>query len=395
MQLNNLFLVNERQPVNIAVHGERIKAVRPVDNPEEAEPFQIQFSGATAIPGLINSHDHLDFNCFPVYGEKTYNNYTEWGKFIHENYKDQISAIMNIPQNLRAAWGMYKNLLAGVTTVVNHGLFLNIENPLINIYQEPQNIHSVHFEKNWKWKLNNPLHKTQDCVIHTGEGSDEQSSLEIDKLIKYNLLKRSLVGVHGVAMNIEQAKNFKALVWCPESNRKMLNTHAPVASLKKVTRIVFGTDSTLTGNWNIWKHLRLARSLQQVSDPELFGMITSSPAELWNLNKGKLQPKKDADIVIIKNKNSSTNWSEIIKSNPEDILMVIHQGNIRLFDKSLLDQLNSLPINLFQFSQISINGSVKFTEGNLPELISAIQSYHPESQFPVGVFEPMIHPAYD
>ena len=196
-------------------------------------------------------------------------------------------------------------------------------------------------------------------------------------------------------MNIEQAKNFKALVWCPESNRKMLNTHAPVASLKKVTRIVFGTDSTLTGNWNIWKHLRLARSLQQVSDPELFGMITSSPAELWNLNKGKLQPKKDADIVIIKNKNSSTNWSEIIKSNPEDILMVIHQGNIRLFDKSLLDQLNSLPINLFQFSQISINGSVKFTEGNLPELISAIQSYHPEMQFPVGVFEPMIHPAYD
>ena len=395
MQLNNLFLVNERQPVNITVYGERIMAVRSVDNHEEAEPFQIQFSGATAIPGLINSHDHLDFNCFPVYGEKTYNNYTEWGKSIHENYKDQISAIMNIPQNLRAAWGMYKNLLAGVTTVVNHGLFLNIENPLINIYQEPQNIHSVQFEKNWKWKLNNPLHKAQDCVIHTGEGSDEQSSLEIDKLIKYNLLKRSLVGVHGVAMNIEQAKNFKALVWCPESNRIMLNTHAPVASLKKATRIVFGTDSTLTGNWNIWKHLRLARSLQQVSDAELFGMITSSPAELWNLNKGRLQPKKDADIVIIKNKNSSTNWSEIIKSNPEDILMVIHQGNIRLFDKSLLDQLNTLPINLFQFSQISINGSVKFTEGNLPELISAIQSYHPAAQFPVGVFEPMIHPAYD
>ncbi len=97
----------------------------------------------------------------------------------------------------------------------------------------------------------------------------------------------------------------------------------------------------------------------------------------------------------LKNKNSSTNWSEIIKSNPEDILMVIHQGNIRLFDKSLLDQLNTLPINLFQFSQISINGSVKFTEGNLPELISAIQSYHPAAQFPVGVFEPMIHPVYD
>ena len=31
---------------------------------------------------------------------------------------------------------MYKNLLAGVTTVVNHGTRLKIENPVINIYQE-------------------------------------------------------------------------------------------------------------------------------------------------------------------------------------------------------------------------------------------------------------------
>ncbi len=395
MKLNSLFLVNESQPVNITVHGEKIVAIYNDNDTGTSDPYQINFSNAVAIPGLINSHDHLDFNCFPVYGDKIYNNYTEWGRHIHKEFGDPIKAVLHIPQNLRATWGMYKNLLAGVTTVINHGKFLNIENPLIHIYQELQNIHSVQFEKNWKWKLNNPLFLSKDCVVHAGEGSDTRSSREIDLLIKYNLLKKNLIGVHGVAMNKEQAKYFKALVWCPESNRVLLDAHAPIAKLKKSTRIVFGTDSTLTGNWNIWNHLRVAKSLEQVSDSELYDMVTRSPADLWNLNKGKLKPKKDADIVIVKKKNAHPDLSGLFKSNPEDILMIIQQGNIRLFDKCLLGQFNSLPIDLNRFSQIKMKGNEKFVEGNLPQLISSIKSYHPAVRFPVGVFEPLMHVDYD
>jgi cytosine/adenosine deaminase-related metal-dependent hydrolase len=395
VQLNNVFMTNEHLPVNISVCGEKIHGLSSVINLYDPDRVQIYFADAIAIPGLINSHDHLDFNCFKPLGERTFNNYTEWGRNIHQNFKDEIKSILKIPQRLRTAWGMYKNLLSGITTVVNHGDFLHIENPLIDIYQEPQNLHSVHFEKNWIWKLNNPLNKSRDCIIHTGEGKDEQSVLEIDKLIKFNLLKRNLVGVHGVAMNSEQAKNFKALIWCPESNRVLLNKHAPVAHLKKIIRIVFGTDSTLTGDWNIWNHLRLAESLQLVNDVELFEMVTGSPADLWNLNKGQLEPGRDADIIIIQNKHASHGISELLQTNPEDILMVIHRGNIRLFDESLLPQFKKLPFTISRFSRVEINGRIKFTEGNLPDLISAIKSYQPSVNFPVGVFEPTIQPVYD
>ena len=44
------------------------------------------------FPGLINSHDHLDFNLFPQTGNRIYNNYTEWGRDIHEQNKEAISA---------------------------------------------------------------------------------------------------------------------------------------------------------------------------------------------------------------------------------------------------------------------------------------------------------------
>jgi cytosine/adenosine deaminase-related metal-dependent hydrolase len=375
-------LINGSQPVNIAVRGEKIMAIEPGKTTDDHDYSPIHFTDAIAIPGLINSHDHLDFNNFSILGEKKYFNYTEWGKHIHETFKDDIDGILKIPKNFRTAWGMYKNLLAGVTTVVNHGPFLKIENPLINIHQEPQNLHSVQFEKQWKWKLNNPLYKNKDCVIHTGEGVDEQSYSEIDELLKYNLLKRNLVGVHGVAMNVKQAKNFKGLIWCPESNRVLLDKHANIAQLKTNTTLVFGTDSTLTGNWNIWQHLRLARSLQQVNDAELFGMITSSPAKLWNMNNGELLTKKDADIVIIKKKNRTQNWDDLFKTNPEDILLIVHKGKIRMFDKTLLSQLSRLPVNHCTFSQISIKGFTKFVEGDLPALVASLRRYNPNVILP-------------
>jgi cytosine/adenosine deaminase-related metal-dependent hydrolase len=393
--LNHLSIVHSDQPVDIAIYGEKIMGIGPGQHQLSSDPLQIYFTDAIAIPGLINSHDHLDFNCFSILGNRKYDHYTEWGKHIHEVHKENIREILRIPKKLRSVWGMYKNLLAGVTTVVNHGSRLVIENPLIDVFQETQNLHSVEFEKNWKWKLNNPIHLRKDCVIHTGEGTSKRSADEIDQLIKYNLLKRNLIGVHGVSMNTDQARHFKALVWCPESNKILLDQHARIHDLKTSTTIVFGSDSTLTGSWNIWKHLRLACTLQQVTDDELLGMMTDIPARLWNLNKGKLQPKKDADIVILKMKNKSSGIKELFSANPEDILLIVHKGQIRLFDKSLLPQIRTLPVNLFRYNQVNIHEDTKFVEGDLPGLIGEIRNYNPTIQFPVEVFETINESHYD
>ena len=387
MLLNNVTPINESRPVNIAIAGEKIITIMPGSKGNETDPFQIHFTSATIFPGFVNSHDHLDFNCFSILGQRKFANYVEWGMHIHKFHKEHIDAVLKIPQNLRIEWGIYKNLLAGITTVVNHGTRLQIDNPIINIYQDSQNLHSVKFEKSWKWKLNNPLLKFRDCVIHTGEGSDKQSSEEIERLLRYNFLKRNLVGVHGVAMNPSQAKKFKGLIWCPESNRVLLNKHAHIKELKDHIPLIFGTDSTLTGNWNVWHHLRLARSLNQVNDAELFEMITSSPAKLWNLNCGELKADKNADIIIIKKKNSIPTWDDVFKTNPEEILMIIHKGRIRLFDKAMHSQLINLPVKLHQFSRISIKGHDKFVEGDLPGLISEIKRYNPQVRFPIDALK--------
>ena len=240
----------------------------------------------------------------------------------------------------------------------------------------------MQFQKKWKWHLNNPALKNSTCVIHTGEGTDQQSSAEIDTLLQWNLLKRKLVGVHAVAMNPAQAKKFSGLVWCPESNRVLLNRQAAIAALKAMTTLVFGTDSTLTANWNIWQHLRLARKLALVTDDELFAMTSSAAATLWGINTGELHAGKEADIIIAKTSSGQATWNDVFGINPESISLVLHKGNIRLFDDSLLPQLSNGQVDLNKFSCIRMNGEMKWIQGNLPALIKRIKTYHPSVQLP-------------
>jgi cytosine/adenosine deaminase-related metal-dependent hydrolase len=385
MLLHNLGIIGSDGLQDIFIEQEKIKNVSTAGTCESINKndFSLSFKNAIAFPGLINSHDHLDFNLFPRLG-KIYNNYREWGIDINKNNKTEIDHVLHIPQHLRVQWGIYKNLLHGITTVVNHGRELTIEKEIINVFQDCYSLHSAAFEEKWKWKLNHPFADNIPFVMHAGEGTDEISNLEIDSIIKWNLFKRKLIAVHGVAMNKEQAKFFDALIWCPASNYFLLDKTANVDQLKNETEIVFGTDSTLTASWNLWDHLRLARNENGVTDQELFNMLTAFPASVWHFeNRGKIAVGNNADIVIANAKNNTENIENFFALNPEDLLLIIHNGNIRMFDESLYVSL-SANYSINNFSRIISNGKIKYVEGDLPGLMNEIKKYHPGAQFPVS-----------
>ncbi|GAB3904885.1 amidohydrolase family protein [Mucilaginibacter boryungensis] len=377
MILSNVHRVGSNEAGNISISHGLITdtAVHAAHHPK------LVFDNAIVFPGLINSHDHLDFNLFPQLGHHIYHNYTEWGNYIHRYYKPEIDAILNIPLALRTAWGVYKNMLCGVTTVVNHGNELELKDVPINVMQNCQSLHSVRFEKHWKRRLNNPLKLTARVAIHTGEGTDEAACDEIEQLIHWNLLHRELIGIHGVAMTPKQARSFKALVWCPQSNYFLLGTTAPVHRLKDYVPIIFGTDSTLTGDWNIWEHIRQARKTTYLSDKELLANLTTNPAKVWGINSGVIAPGNDADLVVARLKNGQSTMNSLFDVDPADILLVMSKGNIRLFDEMLYSQLDS--IDKSRYSKIMINKVYKYVYGDLPGLMKQIQAYHHHIQFPV------------
>lgn len=378
MQLGNVHTVDGNGPIDIAVKGHQIIAATP---DEKAGP-QLVFSDALAFPGLINSHDHLDFNLFPPLGNRLYDNYRQWGQDIHAHNKAAIEEVQRIPQPLRTQWGVYKNLLCGVTTVVNHGDHLKLPKHLpIRVFQDCYNLHSVGFDDHWRAALRRPFRKRKPFVIHVGEGKDALCRAEIDTLIAANRFNRHLIGVHGVAMTPAQAAHFKALVWCPASNFFLLGQTAAVDQLCAHTGILFGTDSTLTAPWDIWQHLRLAQQQALLTDAALFDALTVYAAAVWGLgNTGQLQPGFAADIVVAKAKGKK-GLAAFFAINPQDILLVMHQGRIGLFDESLLGQLNKQGFSIDGYDRVEIADSIKYIHGPVEELMAQIKHHHPTASF--------------
>ncbi len=105
MVLNNVKMAVTDEPVNIRVADGKITSISSPIITDKTETLQLTFNNAIIFPGLINSHDHLDFNLFPQLSNRKYGNYTEWGKYIHENYKDEIAAVLKIPVLLRSRMG--------------------------------------------------------------------------------------------------------------------------------------------------------------------------------------------------------------------------------------------------------------------------------------------------
>lgn len=339
-----------------------------VDQLSDEERYECM--GARLLPGFINSHDHLDFNLFPALGNKIYRNYSEWGPDIQATHADTIKAVQAVPLQLRIAWGVYKNLLNGFTTVVNHGHRLNIGEDIINIFQDCYSLHSLAFEKNWRWKLNHPLRWGKPVVIHAGEGTDAMAMEEISKLSAANWFRKKIIVVHGVSMKPEQAASFAGLIWCPASNFFLLNQTAAVNQLARHTKMVFGTDSTLTAPWNSWQHFRLALDKGMTREHELLQMLSSNAASLWGIPGGEIREGAAADLLLLPAEGS------IFSKNPGDMLAVIRRGEFRLVDMGLIKK-EKLPMSFQSASSVfKIEGKEKLVWGDLPGLIGKIKKHY-------------------
>jgi cytosine/adenosine deaminase-related metal-dependent hydrolase len=112
MILNNLRTVLQGKPVHIRTTNDRIAEVSTSALSSMPNVLSLDLNGALVFPGLINSHDHLDFNLFPALGDKTYNDYTEWGNYIHQNYKEDIDKVLRYPFTYARPGGFIKTCFA-------------------------------------------------------------------------------------------------------------------------------------------------------------------------------------------------------------------------------------------------------------------------------------------
>jgi len=375
--LKNLYIVGkDNNKYDIRIKDNIISDTdRSVISDVTENEIALDLKDCIAFPGLINSHDHLEFNLYPRLGYRKYNDYVDWGNDIHIKDKKLIDSVESVPVELRMKYGVIKNLICGITIVAHHGNYNSVlDDSPVTIIRKGTCIHSVKLGGKWKIKLNLPVNR-EPYIIHIGEGINSGSTDEINELIRWNLFNRELIGIHGIAMTEEQSKKFASLIWCPDSNLFLFGKTSDIRSLKKNTEILFGTDSTLTADGNIFENLRTARKLNYLSDEELFHSVTETAADAWGLiDYGKISKGYKADLVVALKKSEDL-YQSFYDTNPEDILLILKDGKIILYDESLKADLNNKFGYTKKFPEISVKGKLKYECYGVKEIVGQIKEY--------------------
>ena len=281
---------------------------------------------AIAFPGLINSHDHLEFNCYAPTGKPPYRDFVGWAEDV-QAAREVMGSVEAIPLALRRRFGLLKNLLWGVTAVADHGGAEPEGDDPLTVLTPYKDLHSAEFGRRRSW-----FNGLGPVVIHLAEGDTPACRKRALGYLRWNLLRRPVAGVHGVALKGDDFEQLAALVWCPGSNLFLFGRTADAATAARRTTLLFGTDSTLSAPGTLWDHLRYARG--SVREPEIFKALTLAPGRFW-----KTPTRHD---FVVARRRTAHKWDAFFALTPDDILLVVKDGKPVLADRPLGEDFHAI-----------------------------------------------------
>lgn len=337
----------------------------------------VELDGLFVLPGLINSHDHLEFNLFPPLGTPPYHNYVEWANDVRAMCNDTINNILKVPLKYRLLWGAYKNIFSGVTTVIHHNPYYRhfyFDFP-VDVFRRYRWIHSLELDSSLKKKLTST--RKTPIFVHLAEGTDALARGELGTLHSIGGLKKNTVIIHGIAIDDQGISLMQKLgiplVWCPVSNNYLYNATAPADKLIGRVPVVLGTDSAISGGISLLENIRFGQEKVKQKIPDLIEMVTSTPAAIFGLNKGIIKQGALADFLIFDAKDTDP-FDAFINLSAKNIGCVIRGGRPIYGDiifKSYFHQFHSKEI------QISVDSQEKFIATKFIKTVSKIRKSIP------------------
>jgi cytosine/adenosine deaminase-related metal-dependent hydrolase len=325
--------------LDIETCGDKIQSIRKPAKPAKGADV-LDLEGHLILPGLINAHDHLEFNLYPRMGCGPYPNAGAWARDVYRPKKSPIAEHLRVPKNTRLLWGALKNLLSGVTTVCHHN---PRENPVfdrnfpVRVLKQFGWAHSLEFSRDvaQRFELTPP---DWPFILHLGEGADDQARRELFDLDEMGALDGRTVLTHAVALNKRGLKLAKergaSLIWCPSSNLFLLGRTLTAGALRSGIPVALGSDSALTGEGDLLDEIRVARRISRLPSPVIYRMVTEEAARILRLRggAGSLTPGGGADLIAIPDDGRSP--SEALMRTQAPVLVMI-AGEIKLVASEL------------------------------------------------------------
>ncbi|MCX8029440.1 MAG: amidohydrolase family protein [Brevinematales bacterium] len=346
-----------------------------------------------AIPGIINAHDHLLGSYWPRVGEGPHISWKPWDDILKSSdvYKERSK----IPNFYLYLIGAYKNLLSGVTTVMDHIPHKVNDNFIdklpVKVIKEYCLAHEVSsYDLKWgdgiEIEHKRAVERNWPFVTHIEEGFDEESTKGIDYLVEYRALTEHTVMVHGLALSdydLDRIAEAGAhLVTCPISNYFMFKLIARLKEwLNREINTSLGTDSPMSGGINILEEMKFLKYAyknkynEDLDDKTILYMITKNPAKAFRIdqNVGYIKKGYLADMTIFRRKTSNL-FADIINAWFNDIEIVFING-IPRYGYDYYEDVFKKFSNKIPYSKVIIDGKSRIIVGSLEELIRNIWEF--------------------
>jgi cytosine/adenosine deaminase-related metal-dependent hydrolase len=360
----------------LRVQGSRIAGINVA--PERGDTV-VDLQGDRLLPGLINAHDHLQFNNSPRLDYRSlFRNASEW--IVDVNARTEVDAALKASvtasRTQRLLTGGLKNLLSGVTTVAHHDpcdrelLREDFPTRVVASYGWAHSLFIDGEEGVRESYARSPA--TQPWIIHAAEGVDEAAAGEFARLRDLGCLGGNTLLVHGLALEEAQRRELAdaggALIWCPSSNLRLFGRAAEVTELLARGRVALGSDSRLTGAGDLLDELRVAHECLALDEPTLERIVTRDSARLLRLSgAGVLEPGAAADLLVV------PAGARLSRLQRREVRLVVLAGVARYGDSDYAAML--APAS--QWAGVRVDGRVKLMQRRLAALLARGQVKEP------------------
>jgi cytosine/adenosine deaminase-related metal-dependent hydrolase len=188
--------------------------------------------------------------------------------------------------------------------------------------------------------------------------------------VEQNVLRQNTVIIHGIAFGAEEARRAAvaraALIWCPESNRRLYGATADLAAFMAAgVKVGLGSDSPVSGVRDPLSNLAAARLEAVLSDEDLLRLATEGTAEAARLPLGGVAPGSVADLLAV------TSREALLAGDRTAVALVLIGGRPLSGERGLMMAL--LPTA----ARIRVDGAERCVEPEVARRAAGILKRHP------------------